>query len=486
MGKIQQAVVIVHGMGEQRPQQTLQGFIDAAVPRRGEGDHYYSEPERVSGSFESRLYRVPASKDSAVDVETDFYEYHWAHLMQGNRLGDLGPMFRRMLLRWPWRVPAGLRPAWVIFWVAGLALGWALAFGPLRGAPLGDDKLTGVIQGLLGAGLTSTVLVYVITKVLPGPLTVSFVDVVRYLDTSPRSYAVRREVRKGMVDLLRGLHEVRDGDEPGSRYDRIVVVAHSLGAYVAYDGISYLWSQCGTMLGSTPWVSHGSAALDAVEKLADDLKRNPTPATVVAYQSAQRALWSELAQNGSPWLVTDFISVGTPMYGADALYTKTRLEWARRVARRELPTCPPQSDRAERNKGQHDHFFSFRDRNRRYIYHAAPFALVRWTNLWFPSRFGLFGDWFGGPLAPLFGPGVRDVSVTARGMRWVPALAHTKYFSYPKDEGPDSPTTALRAALDLASTAWLRPPSAPKRPRSSRGRATPETRSLRAGSTASE
>jgi len=73
----------------------------------------------------------------------------------------------------------------------------------------------------------------------------------------------------------------------------------------------------------------------------------------------------------------------------------------------------------------------------------------------------VLGDWFGGALAPLFGPGIRDLPVTGGVLSWAPALAHTKYFSYPGDLRPDSATTRLRAALDLASTAWLHPPESP-------------------------
>jgi hypothetical protein len=37
-------------------------------------------------------------------------------------------------------------------------------------------------------------------------LTASFVDVVRYIDTSPRSYGVRRDIRKGLIVMLQALH----------------------------------------------------------------------------------------------------------------------------------------------------------------------------------------------------------------------------------------------------------------------------------------
>lgn len=449
-------------MGEQRPQQTLHRFIGAALVRRQDGkDYYYSEPDRVSGSFESRLYRAirePTVGEPEVHAQTDFYEYHWAHLMQGNRLGDLGPILRRMLLRPVWKVPLGFRIPWLVFWGLGLFLAWAFAFGPLKDTPLGDHPVATVIQAVLGTTIASTALTYAVTKLLPGPLTVSFVDVVRYLDTSPRSYAVRREIRKGMVDLLKGLHDVGHDGKTWRRYDRIVVVAHSLGAYIAYDAIAYLWSQCGDLLGAQPAAGENSAALDHLERLATDLPANPTADQVTAYRSAQRALWSDLRANDSPWLITDFVSVGTPMYCADLLYTKSRAEWNERVQLREVPTCPPQPDLGDPHQGTDQLRLAYLSGHRQIVYHAAPFAAVRWTNLWFPPRWGVFGDWFGGALAPLFGPGVRDVPVTGGPMRWAPALAHTKYFSFPDDLRADSSTTQLRAALDLASTAWLRPP----------------------------
>lgn len=466
----------MHGMGEQRPQHTLHRFIRAAlVPRTDGKDYYYSEPDRVNDSFESRLYRAirePTIGEPEVHAQTDFYEYHWAHLMQGNRLGDLGPMFRRMLLRFPWKVPLGLRAAWGVFWGLIGFLIWAFAAGPLHHTPLGDDPATTVVQAILGTGIASTAAAYFVAKVLPGVLTVSFVDVVRYLDTSPRSYAVRRDIRKGMVDLLTGLHKVGHDGKTWRQYDRIVVVAHSLGAYIAYDAIAYLWSQCGDLLGGQPAVPQDSASLDRLERLAAALPKNPTDEQLAAYQAAQRALWSEMRAHDSPWLITDFVSVGTPMYCADLLYTKNRKHWDERVQLRELPTCPPQPDLGEPAKDKDRLRLAYKSGQREIVYHAAPFAAVRWTNLWFPPRLGVFGDWFGGALAPLFGAGIRDLPVTGGVLSRAPALAHTKYFSYADDVRSDSSTTRLRAALDLASTAWIHPPEAAPPPvvRSSRRR----------------
>ncbi len=100
------------------------------------------------------------------------------------------------------------------------------------------------------------------------------------------------------------------------------------------------------------------------------------------------------------------------------------------------------------------------------LYEGAPFAVVRWTNLYFPAQLGFFGDWFGGRLAPVFGTGIKDVPVKGNTLgrpgtnllrhRKFPAAAHSYYFRFPDDAAPDSVATHIRSGLDLASTSWLR------------------------------
>lgn len=82
--------------------------------------------------------------------------------------------------------------------------------------------------------------------------------------------------------------------------------------------------------------------------------------------------------------------------------------------------------------------------------------------MWFPARWGFFGDWFGGRLAPLFGNGIRDVPLTGnrRMRRWlrsrlVPGYAHALYLKFPEDLTEQSVTTELRGMLDLDSSAWV-------------------------------
>jgi hypothetical protein len=123
-----------------------------------------------------------------------------------------------------------------------------------------------------------------------------------------------------------------------------------------------------------------------------------------------------------------------------------------------IATCPPQPDLARPavELTRDETLYTYRYRSGPVLYHAAPFAVVRWTNMWFPARFGFFGDWFGGPLRDLFGNGVRDIELQGnKPYRYMPALPHTLYFKFPEDETSDSVTRKLQEAMDLDSSDWL-------------------------------
>ena len=443
-------------MGEQRPLEMLNAFVGSALALDRDGERVlYSRPDLVTDSYEARRYLAPRRhvRGEELRAQTEVYEYHWAHLMQGNRLDDMWPTLKRILLQWPWRVPPGIRVIWLLVWAALGAGVWAFVGGPFSDIDLSEAGAETLVRALLGGGLVALILTYVVARVLPSWITTSFVDVVRYLDTSPRSYEVRKRIRKGMVDLLLGLHE-------SGRYDRIVVVAHSLGGYIAYDGITYAWGRMNAIAKPTADVGDPGVSpegLAELERAASKLVLENTESPLTEFRKAQRRLWLGLRKHGNPWLVTDLITVGTPMYFADRLYTKNRDEFDERVKKRELPTAPPQSDESVKNNiNGTDRWFSWNNRGARVLYHGAPFAVVRWTNMWFPARAGFFGDWFGGPLAGLFGPGIRDIPITGNTpWRWLPGFAHTLYFRFANDTTPDSATTPLRDSLDLASTDWL-------------------------------
>jgi hypothetical protein len=445
-----QAVVVIHGMGEQLPLDTLTRFVDSALAPDATGKRrFYSRPESVTGSLESRRFLAPRVEDEMLNrPQTEFFEYHWSDKMQGNRLDDLWPTFRRMILCYPWRVPAGLKGFWLITWLLIFGFGWAVGWGPLSGVWRDDDELvTSLVGALVSSALVSAVLSYVLSRLLPGWLTASFVDVVRYLDTSPRSYGVRREIRKGLVEMLQALHAKDDRGE--QRYDRMVIVAHSLGAYIAYDAMAHLW---GLLYAKTS--KRGASDLKGLDELEEVAIRLGVRASdAKTYQGAQGALFNGLRATGNPWLISDFVSVGTPMYFADRLMPgKGALGFEQRKARHELPSCPPLvEENGEAPHADQTHYSWRKYGGRQVLHQGAPFAVVRWTNLFFPTRFGFFGDWFGGRLGPLFGAGIRDVEVAGnKPWRLVPALAHSLYFRFPNDTDRNSVTTVLREAMKLS------------------------------------
>ena len=83
--------------------------------------------------------------------------------------------------------------------------------------------------------------------------------------------------------------------------------------------------------------------------------------------------------------------------------------------------------------------------------------------MWFPAHWGLFGDWFGHRLAPLFGNGIRDISLAGNKSlsgfppksRFIPGYAHALYLKFPDDNNLDSVTTQLRTAIDFKAARWI-------------------------------
>jgi hypothetical protein len=163
--KTKQAVIVVHGMGEQRPMETLRAFVSGllspdavpvsaekpsmgsmlrkaadslAPPQRldEEDENYWIVPDARTGSSElSRIRCKPMPIDTGT-LETDFYELYYSDLLTGNTLQQLGTWFRGLLLRWPHQVPKSQAGLWCLLWTATILiialLGSELANAPVR------------------------------------------------------------------------------------------------------------------------------------------------------------------------------------------------------------------------------------------------------------------------------------------------------------------------------------------------------------------
>jgi hypothetical protein len=279
-------------------------------------------------------------------------------------------------------------------------------------------------------------------------------DAARYFRKSPANVAVRRAIRKEAVDTLDRLHT-------SGQYDRIVVVAHSLGCVVSYDMLRAYFSRvCGELpptgqlgpdfavIDSATWQPQDETASIQDKKALRTKARN----TIAHIAEATVAKPAEQREYKS-WLVTDFVTLGSALTHAYFLMClgKTRDElkedFARRVKEREFPTCPPK-------RLDNDGLLTF-DNPRtktKTIHHGALFGLTRWTNIYFPRRQLFWGDAIGGGLSPIFGYHILDLEVSTRKAGGDDFFTHTAYWDV--DREPDiyqAPhIIALRDAIDLA------------------------------------
>jgi hypothetical protein len=252
-------------------------------------------------------------------------------------------------------------------------------------------------------------------------------DAARYFRNSPGNVAVRREIRKQAVDTLAALHT-------SGRYDRIIVVAHSLGTVIAYDMLRAYFSR---ICNDLPDPSALGTDVDDIDNL------------IVAPDKTQKAELRKKARNiirriaatqqpppgsgvkqTSTWLVTDFVTLGSALTHAHYLMctgdtsAAMAADFDRRIREREFPTCPP----ARLNS---DGLLLFKNPNmtRSEFSHGAVFGLTRWTNLYFPLYQLFWGDAIGGELAPLFGSHIEDIPVSTYRPSRNAFFTHTAYWS---------------------------------------------------------
>ena len=74
-----QAVVLIHGMGNQYPMETLRSFVKNLS---SEDQIIYSSPNRITEDLELRRL-------SFDDKPFDFYEYYWAHHVKVPGMADV-------------------------------------------------------------------------------------------------------------------------------------------------------------------------------------------------------------------------------------------------------------------------------------------------------------------------------------------------------------------------------------------------------------
>ena len=467
-----QAVVVIHGMGEQRPMDTIKAFVEAvwetdAVITANKLPHpsqVWSKPDIRTGSCELRRITTRECIPSAAfphGVRTDFYELYWADLTAGSTWEELTGWVRGLLLRPISRVPPDVRSAWIVLWVATLAV---IAIAALAVLPADAWRKIGAPWLAEWHWLLAFVAL-AFGRWLHKAATASFGRVVRYTMADPANIAARQAVHERGLKLMNSLHE-------GDHYKRIIIVSHSLGTMLAHDLLSYFWAQ----REAARKIAESSPEFDALcdlESAAAAVDRaDPSAAVLDAYYAAQRRLRVALAVRAPTdprdasdprWLITDFVTLGSPLAHAEFLIAASAEDLARRKFERELPQSPPlredldpkvfQLARATHKLPVGPSFETSKlisfpppsSPNVWELHHAAPFAVVRWTNIYDSASLVFRGDIIGGPVASAFGPAVTDIDLKSlRGQSR--SFTHTRYWAI---DGEPIHIEVLRKAINL-------------------------------------
>lgn len=446
-----QAVVVIHGMGEQRPMATIRSFVDAVwttdptlTPRHGssgdEPNKSWITPDRHTGSHELRRITTPYDVNGR---RTDFYELYWADLVNHTTRARLFAWTRGLLLRRRADIsPDAIRLYWAT-WVFAIVAGASATLLALSLWRVWIDPLPGVALAIAA----SLVLWVVDHKVLP-----YFGDVAAYVQATPATVESRARVRERGLALLRALSD-------DDRYDRIVLVSHSLGTMIAYDLLHILWAERRPRGLEWPRDRAVTDAVRSVEPFAvlpDDAPAQFDTKRRDAFRAAQWGLYRALRvprDGGAPtWKISDFVTLGSPLTHAEFLVTSNAASFRRGITDRLFGICPPLSDSAASPK------LLYYERPRvRAVHHGAVFAATRWTNIYDTGNLLSTGDPVSGPMAENFGSGVDETRVTLR-WRLGRTFTHAQYWSLDaagEEVGGAgrSHIEVLRAAVDLARRA---------------------------------
>jgi len=414
-----QAVVVVHGMGEQRPMDTLRSFVNG-VKSELELRHPKTEPFSTVRSKPDSIGDIYETTRLSMDQvwhrpKTDFYEFYWAHNMRGTKFSEMTTWLGQVIFRRVSGLPPRLHKIWYTVW--GLILAVLLVGGYFTFSLAGKAWLKGVAT-LVAAGAIPYIFSFIGTF-LKSSILNSLGDVTRYFTPEPDNIKERSNIRHQGIEFLKKLHEIKDI----TRVDRIIVVAHSLGTVVSYDLLRLLWTTYNEGLNFPDSGPVAQPDLDAVDNFTKG--QPPIDAAMLEdFRLAQYACWKEQRALGNQWLVTDFITLGAAVNALD-YFMVTNETFDHLKTQRELPVIPPVLDAKDHSIAYHFDFDLLTGAPKirpKCLHHGAMFGVTRWTNIYFSS------DFVGGPIQRFFGNGAKDIELK-RSSPWFYPGGHTEYWN---------------------------------------------------------
>jgi hypothetical protein len=406
-----QAVVVIHGMGEQRPMETLRSFVkgvkavlEASDPSEKRST-VRSKPDSIGNIYETVRLSMDSTRNRPI---TDFYEFYWAHNMRGTKFSQMLTWIFHLVFSSVSKVPPRLKKLWWTIWilfvvfVAGatiLSVGNNLSNIKKIIAPLAAIFIFPVLLSAVGSFIKSVFLN-------------SAGDAARYFTPEPDNISERSNIRQQGIQFLQKLHQIQTIE----KVDRIIVVAHSLGTVVGYDLMRLLCTTYNEIYRPQLEIKQPLLEkLDAFLLTKDNLDE---------FRKLQFMTWDEQKVNGNPWLISDFVTLGAAINAAD-YFMVTQETFENLIIQREMPVCPPAKDTKDDSmiyncwppfeiEGQ--------KRTIKLLNHGALFAVTRWTNIFYSC------DYVGGPMQRKFKNGIKDVEIPRKSIWFYPG-GHTDYWN---------------------------------------------------------
>ena len=177
--------------------------------------------------------------------------------------------------------------------------------------------------------------------------------------------------------------------------------------------------------------------LPALKRIIDHINGSKKFANLKDYQNAQYEAFQEQKKKNGNWLVSDLITIGSPLTYASILLANNSIEFEKLKEYREISTSPPDLDNKKLS-------YSSKSTGNQKMIASAVFATTRWTNIYSSNKFLIFGDIISGPVAHLFGDSIQDIDINSDYNRKL--FDHTKYW---KNGFKMSSIDSIRGTLNL-------------------------------------
>jgi len=231
---------------------------------------------------------------------------------------DVLSWIKYLLFRNPFKsVPKDVLFSWCLLWTITVLILAGTVFKALPEIHKTSVQFTNnSLQAGLGTaifGVTASLTAAAIGGYIIQKLVSHFEDVIRYVRSHPPNVATRQAIREDGVKLLGKILSLKKSNsEP--KFNRVIVVAHSLGTIVGYDILTHAFARLNKNFTKAPAMEPEGGNLEALIR-----NGNYTPKD---YQTQQTKTFKELKDQGHIWRVTDFITLGSPLTHAEFLIEK--------------------------------------------------------------------------------------------------------------------------------------------------------------------